>query len=505
MQTTSTSWRAEDLGQPIPADPHAVSVCLPRWQDNVGYEENDPAVIDAMQCGYPRFFIHPKVAELFEECHAFVDRGVETQTLQDDEYAFVFPSSRVAQRCVAFLKRQGIAGRREPCFNSKLHAVFLPRKDRAQAKAYWQHSGDIVSSRQATRFLDETSPADATVAKKEIRRRVAQLHDCAEEDVWLFPSGMAAIFCAYRLFQRMRPLNRSVQFGFPYVDILKIQEQFSHADAPPVAFFPRGSEAELDDVANLAGQETLQGLFVEIPGNPLLTSPNINRLSQLAKAHDFPLMVDDTLAACSNLKTLHLADIVCTSLTKYFSGAGNVIAGALVLNKDSRLSDQLRELLATEYEDLLYADDALVLEENSRDFLERIPRINDNAQKLAEYLQAAPEVEQVYYPSLADNANYTNLMRPAAGFGGLLSFVLHNSADTTPDFLDALQIPKGPNLGTSFTLVCPYTILAHYNELDFVEGLGVSRFLIRVSVGLEDPDWIIEKFRQAIGQSENIA
>jgi cystathionine gamma-synthase len=212
-------------------------------------------------------------------------------------------------------------------------------------------------------------------------------------------------------------------------------------------------------------------------------------------------MVDDTLAACCNLDTLGLADVVCTSLTKYFSGAGNVLAGALVLNPDSQFAREIRSLLEIQYEDLFYDRDAVVLEENSRGFEERIPIINSNAVKLAEFLQSHPDVEHVYYPSLSANSNYSDLMRTGGGYGGLLSFVLANPAQTTPQCLDALMIPKGPNLGTSFTLCCPYTILAHYNELEFVESLGVSRYLIRVSVGLEDPDWIIDRFQAALSSA----
>src|SRR5262245_15640199 len=84
-------WRGEDLGQPIPEERHAVSVCLPRWQDNIGYEEADPAVTGAMQCGYPRFFFHPDTSRLF----AYIERILPRL----GECAIAFPSERVAWRC----------------------------------------------------------------------------------------------------------------------------------------------------------------------------------------------------------------------------------------------------------------------------------------------------------------------------------------------------------------------------------------------------------------------
>ncbi len=85
----------------------------------------------------------------------------------------------------------------------------------------------------------------------------------------------------------------------------------------------------------------------------------------------------------------------------------------------------------------------------------------------------------------------------AAGYGGLFSMTLKDEAVQTPRFYDALEISKGPNLGTSFSLCCPYTILAHYDELEEVEKLGVSRYLLRVSVGREPYEELVRRFDAA--------
>ena len=487
-------WRGADLGRPIPEERHAVSVCLPRWRDNVGYEEGDPAVTGTMQCGYPRFFFHPDTARLFAEC--------ERQLARPGECAVAFPSERVARRCADFVAREtGSAVRVGACFDERIHAVLMPLAARDTAKAFWQHAGEIIPSRQAVALLEGPATAsDGAREKQALRERVAQLQGCSAEDVYLFPSGMAAIFTAYRLFQQLRPEHRSIQFGFPYVDNLKIQQRLSQVRPVERAcsFFPRGTKSDLEEVARLAATESLLGLFVELPGNPLLGSPNVARLSELSLRHDFPLLIDDTLAACVNLDTLPVADVVATSLTKYFSGAGNVLAGSLVLNRERPYYERLKTLLAEEFEDIFYGEDAIVLERNSRDIAERIPRINANAARLCEFLAERPEVADVFYPARIDRANYERFLRPNGGFGGLFSVVLRDAAAKTERFFDALQIPKGPNLGTSFTLCCPFTLLAHYRELDFAESCGISRYLIRVSVGLEDSDWQIERFTEAL-------
>src|SRR3974390_483650 len=83
--------RAEDLGRPIPASPHAVSVALPRWQDVVGYEEKKPEVIKALRSGYPRFFIHKQVEELARR----IGKG---------QSCLPFPSQRAARLCAQFIE-----------------------------------------------------------------------------------------------------------------------------------------------------------------------------------------------------------------------------------------------------------------------------------------------------------------------------------------------------------------------------------------------------------------
>ena len=79
----------------------------------------------------------------------------------------------------------------------------------------------------------------------------------------------------------------------------------------------------------------------------------------------------------------------------------------------------------------------------------------------------------------------------------MLSFILKNRKKTAA-FYNALRISKGPSLGTEFSLACPYTLLAHYDELDWAEGCGLDRHLIRISVGLEDADEVIGRVKEAL-------
>ncbi len=486
--------RPDDLGQPIPDDEHAVSVCLPRWSDNVGYEEADPRIIEKMRCGYPRFFLHPAVDDLFKEC--------ERRFATVDEGCFAFPTSAVAQRCAEFLRaRTGVSANVHEFGWQRIHAVCFPKAIGREAMNFWQHAGEIISSRMSVAALQGTETTDLASDKKAVLRgRVASQLNASPDDVYLFPTGMAAVFMAYRAFQSLFPDRMSVQFGFPYVDNLKIQQRFglNPESEDGVHLFPNGSAAELAELQSLLATEPIMGLFCEFPGNPLLKSPDLAHLDELATKHAFPMLVDDTLGAITNVDVTPVADVIATSLTKFFSGVGNVAAGALILNCERSFYERLKSFLDREFEDIFFDEDAIILEQNSRDVAERIQIINRNTQTLCDWLREHPAVERVDYPKYQTTENYNSFKTNGGGYGGLFSLQLRNAPQTAPAFYDALEISKGPNLGTNFSLCCPYTILAHYKELDFAESCGISQYLIRVSIGLEESTWIIERFEDAL-------
>jgi Cys/Met metabolism PLP-dependent enzyme len=209
------------------------------------------------------------------------------------------------------------------------------------------------------------------------------------------------------------------------------------------------------------------------------------------------------------------ADIICSSLTKIFSGRGDVLAGSIIINSHSfpttsssspdmevevdgraaARAQQLNSIVRSLSLPPLYLADAVTLEKNSRDFESRCRIASSNGKALAEWLSGHPCVGDLYYSS---GEEYESVMRIQAetetetekhalepGYGSLMSIVLSEGMDEKA-FFDALELSKGPSLGTNFTLACPYTLLAHYTELDWASKYGVDKRLIRVSVGLED-------------------
>jgi cystathionine gamma-synthase len=489
--------KSDLLGTPLPNVTHAVSVNMPRWHDIVAYEEGDPAVHERLQSGYPRFVFHPIVDQLFrhyERCFACTEQ----------EQAIVLVTQRAANRCQEFLSQAGFRDTRiEPCQVNDLFAVIYPKEAARTAKAFWQHTGWIVSSRCAEAILSgrgEITFDDSIV----LRTRIASYAGVLQDSLTLFPSGMAAIDTAHQILLALASergaTGKGVQYGFPYLDTLKLQERFGGG----VQLLARADAEDLRLLAELVAVGRVSHVFTEVPSNPLLQTPHLAALSSILRPRGIPLVVDDTIGTFFNVDVAPFADIVVTSLTKFISGGGDVAAGSLIVSPASPLAPtlaSLRDVIAPR-SSYLFGDDAEVLFKNSADFAERMARINVNAELLVQYLSEHPLVQTVYYPKSSKGNEYELLRKQEGGYGGLLSITLKDAAHTAPRLYDALSCSKGPGLGTSFTLACPYTLLAHYGELDWAEEQGVSRHLIRVSVGIEDPKQIIALFDRALKQAQ---
>jgi cystathionine gamma-synthase len=487
-------WRAEDLGLAIPDSPHAVSVSLPLWEHVIGYEENDPAVLAAMRTGYPRFFIPRVVLALCAE--------VEKCFAREGERGLVFPNPRAAGRCRDFIvqRHDGWEVRVVDSGFTGITVVFFAEPLWDTARRYWRFCGEIVSTRQAAAALEgrPDNAVEGSRASASVRGRLASISKGDPDDVYLFPSGMAAVGAVHRMLLAVAPGLRTVQFDFPYVDVLKIQEEFGDG----VRFHPVGNTEAESVLAEMIAEERFAGVFCEMPSNPLLRSVNLPVLRSLCRGNGAALIVDDTVGTNVNVATDCFADVVTTSLTKSFSGIGDVMAGAVTLVAGSPHYAAFKAYLDAFADGGLWWEDAVALDSNSRDYAERVSRMNGNAEALCEFLRAHPGVAEVNYPKWRTRDCYDAVRRSDGGYGPLFSLVLRDPERTSAAFYDALRVAKGPSLGTNYTLVCPYTLLAHYHELDWAESCGVSRWLIRVSTGLESIDDLIERFGSALAAAE---
>jgi cystathionine gamma-synthase len=165
-----------------------------------------------------------------------------------------------------------------------------------------------------------------------------------------------------------------------------------------------------------------------------------------------------------------------------------------------------------------YVDDAETFERNSRDYLARLTKLNSNASAVVEYLHSRaqdPEsaVHRVHYPSVDHSGdNYTCFIRPETpdftpGYGCVFSVEL-GDLDTARVFFDNLNVHKSVHLGAPFTLVFAYTSCAYQKRLEWAAQFGLKATQIRISVGLEDMETLVEDFRiavEAADKAKNLA
>ena len=478
------AWQEEDLGVPLPDSTHACSVCLPTWDAVVGYEEGREKVIRRLRTGYPRFFKHPTVERLIENARA--------ELASDGENVLILPTRLSAQRAHRWLERLAETAIRSTSYNG-FQALIFPSKAKTLADQYWRFSGEGVSSRQAQDYLDGSLREGSK--SHLLSRAIAKLNGGEEEKTFIFSSGISAALAALRALPGLRAGKKTLQLEFPYVDSLKIQERFGSG----VVYLNEAEGESFDEALQRIRAGEFAGVFAEIPSNPLLRTIDLKRVSEACRFSQTPLVLDDSATGPLNVDVLPFADILTSSLTKWVSGAGDVMAGAASISADSPLAEALTESISADAAECapLYIADAEVLLSNLKGYAKRNTTTNSNALALVDFLKNHPAVKNVWHPSVTHTEQYESVMRKNGGHGGLISIALTNPKKA-PKVYDSLKLSKGPSFGTPFTLVCPYTLLAHYQELAWTEDCGVPKNLIRISVGLEPAETIIAAFQQAL-------
>src|SRR6478609_2249327 len=404
--SANPAWQDEDLGMPLPDSLHACSVCLPTWDSIVGYEEGREKVVKRMRTGYPRFFKHPAVERLFAAAKA--------EIASDQEEVIVLPTRASVQRAHRWVERRAETAVRIASFHG-LQVLVVPTKAKADADAYWRFAGEVVSSRQALDFLEGNLREGSK--SHLIARSLSKLTGAAPEDTFIFTSGMAAVTSVLRALPGLHEGKKTLQLEFPYVDSLKVQELFGHG----VVYLNDATGESFDEALMRIRQGEFACAFTEVPSNPLLRTVDLHRVAKACEDSGTPLIVDDSATGPFNVEALRFADVVTSSLTKWISGEGDVMAGMVTIRAGSPGANALRESLnadATERAPL-YIGDAEVLLSNLKGYSKRMETVNANGEELAKWLSDHPAVAEVWHPSLTNRANYDAVMRKGGGYGGL--------------------------------------------------------------------------------------
>lgn len=238
--------------------------------------------------------------------------------------------------------------------------------------------------------------------------------------------------------------------------------------------------------------------FSESPTNPYLNIMDLKRLMNIFKGKDILVISDSTFATPYNQKPLEYGvNLIIHSGTKYLGGHNDLLSGVVLGKKE--LTTTIREYLKITG-GVIDPNSAYLLIRGLKTFEIRMKRINENGQIVAEYLENHPKVKKVYYPGLPSHPHHNVAKEQMKGFGGVVTFEVEDNTEYVLDFLSKLDIINiGPSLGGVESLITHPATISYYNRTKEERlALGIKDGLIRLAVGVENAEDIINDIDQAL-------
>jgi methionine-gamma-lyase len=247
-------------------------------------------------------------------------------------------------------------------------------------------------------------------------------------------------------------------------------------------------------------QKKTRLIYLETPSNPVLQITDISAMAKLSHQAGLLSLLDNTFATPYNQRPLALGvDLVIHSATKYLGGHGDAMGGAVVGRAD--LIEQLTQGIHRELGGVISPFNAWLIARGIRSLPVRMERHNANALAVARFLQDDQRVERVYYPGLPEHPGHPIAQKQMRGFSGVLSFEVKGGYEAAKRTVNRLKLgTQAVSLGDTHTLACHSASTTHSTMTPEARRAGgITDGLIRLSVGLEDPQDIIGDLDQALG------
>lgn len=315
------------------------------------------------------------------------------------------------------------------------------------------------------------------------------------EDAVAFGSGMAAVSAVlmYELSAGDHIIAHNSLYGCTYDFMENLLKKF-------------GVEVTLVDATNAvnvenAVQSNTKVIYIETPSNPKLTVVDIKAMADIAHKNNSVLIVDNTFLSPYFQKPITLgADYVLHSATKYIGGHGDVVAGVLVGKRD-KITD-IRWTTQKNIGGVTNPFDAWLLIRGLKTLGVRMKQHEQNALKIAEFLEKHSKVERVYYPGLKSHPQHELSVKQASGFGGVIAFELKGGLEAGKKLMHSIELIKlAVSLGAVDSLIEHPASMTH-SAVPVEERAknGITDGLVRLSVGIEDVDDLIADLEEALNQ-----
>ncbi|MBN7772220.1 trans-sulfuration enzyme family protein [Clostridium aminobutyricum] len=325
--------------------------------------------------------------------------------------------------------------------------------------------------------------------REELEKTVASLEHATHG--FAFSSGMAAITTVIKLFS---PGDHIIVSDDLYGGTYRIFEEIYKKFGIEFNFVDTSNTEEV--VRNF--KPNTAAVFIETPSNPMMKISDIEAICEYAKSKGALTIVDNTFLTPYFQTPIDLgADIVIHSGTKYLGGHNDTLAGVLLLNDDA-LAEQIQLIQKSEGAVLAPFDSWLILR-GIKTLAIRMEKQQENALKIAEWLKTHPKVEKVYYAGLPESEGYEISKKQATGFGAMISFSIYD-VELVEKILQRVNvIIFAESLGGVESLITYPMVQTHAAiPPEIRERIGVDERLLRLSVGIEDSDDIINDLEQAL-------
>jgi len=314
------------------------------------------------------------------------------------------------------------------------------------------------------------------------------------EDGIATATGMAAVFSSFMTFLSSGDhiISASAVFGSTHTILTKYLPKWGIS----YSYFDLNKPESIESLV----QKNTRVLYVETPSNPGLDIIDLEVVSKVCKAHNIIFIVDNCFATPAvQQPILYGADLVLHSATKFMDGQGRMLGGVVVGKKE--LIQQMY-LFVRNTGPSLSPFNAWVLTKSLETLFVRMEKHAQNALHIAKQLEGHPSLNWVKYPFLSSHPRYEIATRQMSNGGGILTFELKSSLEGGRKFLNGLKwLSMTNNLGDSRT-IASHPVSTTHSKLSEEEraAVGITPGLIRLSVGLEHPDDIIEEILQALPQ-----
>lgn len=349
----------------------------------------------------------------------------------------------------------------------------------------------------AHRAFGESTGYDYTREQNPTREQLERIVASLEKgtDAIAFSSGMAAIAALMEIF---KPGDHLIVESDLYGGRVRLFHSISEKNG--ITFTSLNCSKE--DINKYITAKT-KAVFIETPTNPMMNVTDIRKLSEIAKQNNLLLIVDNTFLSPYFQNPLELgADIVVHSGTKFLGGHNDTIAGFLVTNKEE-ISQKLRFILKTTGAGLSPIDSWLILR-GIKTLAVRMERAQENAQKLAEFLERQEHVTRVIYPGLKNHPGHEIMKKQSRGFGAMLTFEVDSKEFAISILNNVKLIQFAESLGGTETLIT-YPVTQTHADIskEDLEKKGINERVLRMSVGLEGIDDLIRDLKSAFDFSYN--